>query len=113
MNITEYYIELQDVHLNFGLSLLHLLFMCFGILHKDTFCLLLKPIHSLPIDFVPRWTPPLIGCLKLNMDASVHTGSDFVGLGDIIQDTVRVVVVAFTRMLHGRFSVDDSEFLPL
>ncbi|PON97305.1 hypothetical protein TorRG33x02_070610 [Trema orientale] len=64
MNITEYYIELQDVHLNFGLSLLHLLFTCFGILYKDPFCLLLKLILFQLISFLDGHLP-LLGVLSL------------------------------------------------
>lgn len=51
-----------------------------------------------------KWRTPDSGCLKLNVDASVVTGLDFVAVGAIIRDDQGFVMGAMAKKVYGLFS---------
>ena len=54
------------------------------------------------------WHPPRDGWVKVNFDANVTDGADR-GLGVVIRDHLRKIVVAGVRRVKARWSVEVSE----
>ena len=42
--------------------------------------------HPRPPETARRWSPPPVGTIKANYDASVHVNPDFIGLGVVFRD---------------------------
>ena len=65
------------------------------------------------VSYKSGWCPPPIDTLKLNSDASVRDGFDFIGLGAVIRNYKGEIVAAIFKPLQGDFSAELGEFLAL
>ena len=59
------------------------------------------------------WLPPQSGYLKLNVDASVLSGSDHIGIGAIIWDEKGRILGAVAKSVEGTFSPFLAECMAL
>ncbi|KAK3225142.1 hypothetical protein Dsin_005004 [Dipteronia sinensis] len=59
------------------------------------------------------WSPPQVGTLKLNSDASVRQGSHRCGVEAVIRDDKGWVVAAVSKSLAGNFSLEIGELIAL
>ena len=59
------------------------------------------------------WSPPQLGCLKLNVDASVLPGVDHIGIGAVLCDEKGIILGAIAKSLDGSFSPFLAECIAL
>ncbi|GMN68764.1 hypothetical protein TIFTF001_037815 [Ficus carica] len=59
------------------------------------------------------WLPPQSGYLKLNIDASVSSGSDHIGIGAVIRDEKGRILGAMAKSVEGTFSPFLAECIAL
>ena len=61
------------------------------------------PLTTVLTDRPPRWQPPSLGHLKLNVDAGCREECGFVGVDVVVRDSQGVVNACLARKLVGSF----------
>lgn len=56
-----------------------------------------------------RWQPPSYGIIKINVDAAVCEGTNFIGIGVVARDDSGVVLGAMARCMIGSFTPHIAE----
>ena len=54
-----------------------------------------------------------MGCFKLNVDATVKTGFEFVGIGAVIRNAAGTVISCLSKRVAGLFSPHVAECIAL
>ncbi|GMN41345.1 hypothetical protein TIFTF001_010577 [Ficus carica] len=76
-----------------------------------------KALHQVPIQSQvvssDVWLPLQSGYLKLNVDASVSTESDHIGIGAVIRDEKGIILGAMAKSVEGTFSPFLAECIAL
>lgn len=62
--------------------------------------------------FLPRWSPPILGVLKLNVDGSARGNLGLTGIGGIIRDSSGSSLLSFSG-LSGFCLVNEAKLLAL
>ncbi|KAM6574462.1 hypothetical protein CsatA_022789 [Cannabis sativa] len=65
------------------------------------------PLQSAPT--AQQWRPPDVDQFKLNVDETVDTPQNVIGVGTILSDSNGHVVAAFSKKLNGNFSSHEME----
>ncbi|KAK2662592.1 hypothetical protein Ddye_001166 [Dipteronia dyeriana] len=73
--------------------------------------LIANPYRPPPIK--ESWQSPPHGSLKLNIDAAVIQGRDEFGVGAVIRNANKDVVLALSKLMRGCFSVEVCEVVAL
>ena len=62
---------------------------------------------------VPRWTPPPIGWLMVNVDAAVFKNPPRIGVGAVIRDHTGAFKMAFCKLLHTIYDPEMAEAMAI
>ena len=77
--------------------------------YKGALCAL----NTNPVKESSRWTPPLPGVFKINVDGATSEDGRNSSVGAVIRDSCGAVLVACSKFLQGQFSVEEVEALAM
>ena len=72
-----------------------------------------EAVQSNNPEVVSRWAPPPHGQVKLNSDASVRIGDNYISTRLVYRDCYRVVLAAYSKRIMGYFDDDTAELLAI
>ena len=72
-----------------------------------------EAVQSNNPEVVSRWTPSPHGQVKLNTDASVRIGDNYISIRLVYRYCYRVVLAAYSKRVMGYFDDDTAELLAI
>ena len=70
-------------------------------------------LNTNPTKESSRWTPPLPGVFKINVDGAMSEDGRNSSVGAVIRDSGGVDLAACSKFLQGQFSVEEVEALAM
>ena len=70
-------------------------------------------LNTNPAKESSRWTPPLPGVFKINVDGATSEDGRNSSVGVVIRDSGGVILTACSKFLQGQFSIEEVEALAM